>query len=263
VKDHFKLNIKTMRKKIVAGNWKMNNTLREGLELASKIDALLKVKEEKQADVILAPPFIHLSDIVKVIDPLNISLAAQNCATEEKGAFTGEISAGMIASTGATHVILGHSERRAYYGEDDLIINKKVNIALQNNLYPIFCCGEILSQREEGNHFDVISKQLGNALFNLDETEFARIIIAYEPVWAIGTGVTATSEQAQEMHQFIRELVNRKYGSSISQDLTILYGGSCKPSNAAELFNNPDVDGGLIGGASLVPEDFIAIIYSF
>lgn len=252
-----------MRKKIVAGNWKMNNTLKEGLELTSKIDALLKVKGEKQAEVILAPPFIHLSDIMKVIDPLRISLAAQNCATEEKGAFTGEISAGMIASTGATHVILGHSERRAHYGEDDLIINKKVNIALKNNLRPIFCCGEILSQREDGNHFDVISEQLEKGLFNLDSTEFVRIIIAYEPVWAIGTGITATSEQAQEMHQFIRDLVNRKYGSSVSQDLTILYGGSCKPSNAGELFSNPDVDGGLIGGASLVAEDFFAIICSF
>ncbi len=252
-----------MRKKIVAGNWKMNNSLKEGLELAGRINELLKMRGKKEADVILAPPFIFLSDITKMIDPQLISVAAQNCASEEKGAFTGEISAEMVASTGATHVIIGHSERRSYFGEDDRMLNKKVNIALKNNLYPIFCCGEILNQREKGIHFEVIQKQLENGLFSLDSSEFSRVIIAYEPVWAIGTGVTATPEQAQEMHQHIRGLVDKKYGSSISEELTILYGGSCKPSNAGELFKNPDVDGGLIGGASLVAEDFISIIYSF
>jgi len=252
-----------MRKKIVAGNWKMNNSLKEGLELAGRINELLKMKGGKEADAILAPPFIFLSDITKMIDSQLISVAAQNCASEEKGAFTGEISAEMVASTGATHVIIGHSERRTYFGEDDKMLNKKVNIALKNNLYPIFCCGEILNQREKGIHFEVIQKQLENGLFTLDSSEFSRVIIAYEPVWAIGTGVTATPEQAQEMHQYIRGLVDKKYGSSISEELTILYGGSCKPSNARELFQNPDVDGGLIGGASLVAEDFVSIIYSF
>ena len=252
-----------MRQKIVAGNWKMNNSLKNGLELTSRIDSLLKKREERDALVILAPPFIHLSEMAKNIDPQHISLAAQNCAAEEKGAYTGEVSASMIASTGATHVIIGHSERRAYYGEDDQVLNRKVHLALVNSLRPIFCCGEILNQREEGNHFNVIGEQLEKGLFDLNEELFARVIIAYEPVWAIGTGVTASSEQAQEMHQFIRNLIEKRYGSSISQDLTILYGGSCKPSNARELFSNPDVDGGLIGGASLIAEDFLEIIYSF
>ena len=252
-----------MRKRIVAGNWKMNNSLREGLELAGKINELLKEKGPRDAEVILAPPYILLPDIVKVIDTRLISVAAQNCASEEKGAFTGEVSASMVASTGATHVIIGHSERRSYFGENDMILNKKVNIALKNNLYPIFCCGEILKEREKGIHFEVINNQLENGLFNLDNAEFSRVIIAYEPVWAIGTGVTATPEQAQEMHKFIRGLVDKKYGKSVSDELTILYGGSCKPSNARELFSNPDVDGGLIGGASLIAEDFVSIVYSF
>lgn len=252
-----------MRKQIVAGNWKMNNAHKEGLELAGRINELLKEKGKKEADVILAPPYIFLSGIMKIIDPQLISVAAQNCASEEKGAFTGEISAEMVASTGATHVIIGHSERRTYFGEDDKTLNKKVNIALKNNLYPIFCCGEVLAQREKSIHFEVINKQLENGLFTLDHSTFSRVIIAYEPIWAIGTGVTATPEQAREMHQYIRGLVDEKYGHSISEELTILYGGSCKPSNAHELFNNPDVDGGLIGGASLVAEDFVSIIYSF
>lgn len=252
-----------MRKRIVAGNWKMNKTLKDGLELASNINEILKTKENRPAEVILAPPYIHLSDIIKITDPSIISVAAQNCATEEDGAYTGEISAGMINSTGATYVLIGHSERRLYYGEDDQVLNKKVNTALNNNLRPIFCCGEILNQRNEGVHFKVVSDQLEKGLFSLDNEQFSKVIIAYEPVWAIGTGVTATPEQAQEMHQFIRELITKKYGNSAAQELSILYGGSCKPSNAEELFSKPDVDGGLIGGASLVAEDFISIIYSF
>jgi triosephosphate isomerase len=252
-----------MRKRIVAGNWKMNKTLKEGLDLATGINKQLSVKGDKPADVILAPPYTHLAEIVKVVDRNNISIAAQNCASEEAGAFTGEVSAGMIASTGATSVIIGHSERRTYYGEDDQVLNKKVNLALGNNLQPIFCCGEILNQRNDGIHFEVVSKQLEKGLFTLGIDQFRKIIIAYEPVWAIGTGVTATPEQAQEMHHFIRNLVAGKYGNEVAKDLTILYGGSCKPSNAGELFSKPDVDGGLIGGASLVAEDFIAIIYSY
>ena len=252
-----------MRKRIVAGNWKMNKTLKDGLELASDINKILITKGKRPAEVILAPPYIHLSEIVKVVDPSIISVAAQNCATEEKGAYTGEISAGMITSTGATYVIIGHSERRTYYGEEDQVLNKKVNMALQNSLHPIFCCGEILTQRNDGVHFSVVRDQLENGLFSLDHEQFSRVIIAYEPVWAIGTGVTATPEQAQEMHQFIRDRVAKKYGNSAAQELSILYGGSCKPSNAEEIFSKPDVDGGLIGGASLVTEDFISIIYSF
>ena len=252
-----------MRKRIVAGNWKMNKTLKDGLELAGNINEILKTKENRPAEVILSPPYIHLSEIMKIVDPSFISLAAQNCATEESGAYTGEISAGMIKSTGATHVIIGHSERRTYYGEDDQVLNKKVNTALNNNLLPIFCCGEILNQRNDVIHFNVVSNQLEKGLFSLDNEQFSRVIIAYEPVWAIGTGVTATPEQAQEMHQFIREFIAKKYGNSAAQELSILYGGSCKPSNAEELFSKPDVDGGLIGGASLVAEDFISIIYSF
>lgn len=252
-----------MRKKIVAGNWKMNNTLKEGLELASKVNELLIKDPDQPVIVILGTPFIHLSEVSKVVDTSKIGIAAQNCSAEAKGAYTGEISTEMIFSTGARYVILGHSERRAYYHEDDELINRKVKRALEYNLNPIFCCGETLEQREGGIHFDVIRKQLETGLFNLDQDDFIRIIIAYEPVWAIGTGVNATPEQAQEMHKFIRDLIKENYGDKISGDTSILYGGSCKPSNAKELFNNPDVDGGLIGGASLKAEDFLGIIHSF
>jgi len=252
-----------MRRKIVAGNWKMNNTLKEGLELARRVNELLKNDQDQEVVVILGTPFIHLSEVGKLVDPSKISISAQNCSAEPRGAFTGEISAEMIASTGARYVILGHSERRAYYHEDDQVINRKVKTALEYKLHPVFCCGEILDQREENIHFDVIRKQLEVGLFDLNQDAFSGIIIAYEPVWAIGTGVNATPEQAQEMHKFIRDLINKKYGKEISTDTSILYGGSCKPSNAKELFHNPDVDGGLIGGASLKADDFYSIIHSF
>jgi triosephosphate isomerase len=248
-----------MRKKIVAGNWKMNTTLNEGLQLAMEVNNLVE-NNPGEGIVIVAPPFIHLSEIKKVLTV--VYLSAQNCASETKGAFTGEVSTGMIKSTGAQYVIIGHSERRTLFGEDDETLFKKVGLALESELIPIFCCGEKLSQREEGKHFRTVQEQLASTLFKLDEKNFRKIIIAYEPVWAIGTGLNATPEQAQEMHEFIRGLIEQNYNRDISDATSILYGGSCKPSNAKELFDNPDVDGGLIGGASLNAGDFFEIVKS-
>ncbi len=252
-----------MRKNIVAGNWKMNKTLQEGIQLAEAVDKLVAGGTPENTDVIIAPPFIHLSELAKRIDTGKVKLSAQNCAAEAAGAYTGEVSAAMVRSTGAEYVIIGHSERRQYYGETDAILKKKTELALENDLIPIFCCGEVLEERNAKQHFEVVKTQISDALFFLSEEEFGKIIIAYEPVWAIGTGVTATPEQAQEMHAFIRSLINNRYGEQVAEDTTILYGGSCKPSNAGELFSNPDVDGGLIGGASLKADDFYAIIRSF
>lgn len=249
-----------MRKKIVAGNWKMNMNLEEGLKFAESFDKYFRERPSRKADVILCTPFIHLSGVSEILKGGNVSLGAQNCAAEASGAYTGEISANMIKSTGADYVIIGHSERRTYYFEDDRLLNKKTFLALKNGLKVIFCCGEVIKERESGKHFIVVKRQLEEGLFNLSVKEMEMIVIAYEPVWAIGTGLTATPEQAQEMHQFIRGLVNEKYGSNCADDLPILYGGSCKPSNAGEIFSKPDVDGGLIGGASLKKEDFIAIV---
>ncbi|MCD6201464.1 MAG: triose-phosphate isomerase [Bacteroidales bacterium] len=252
-----------MRKNIVAGNWKMNKTLEEGIKLAEAVDKLVSQGTPENTDVIIAPPFIHLAELAKRIDTGKVKLSAQNCAAEAAGAYTGEVSPAMVRSTGAEYVIIGHSERRQYYGETDAILKKKTELALENDLTPIFCCGEVLEERNAKQHFEVVKTQISDALFLLSEEEFGKIIIAYEPVWAIGTGVTATPEQAQEMHAYIRSLVNKRYGKQIAEDITILYGGSCKPSNAGELFSNPDVDGGLIGGASLKADDFYAIIRSF
>ncbi len=249
-----------MRKRIVAGNWKMNKTLEEGMDLASAVEQLASQKPS-DVEVIIAPPFIHLSEISKRLSM--VMLSAQNCASEAYGAFTGEIAAGMIKSTGATHVIIGHSERRTYFKEDNDVLFKKVTLALENSLIPIFCCGEILAEREANNHFDVVRNQLEKTIFNLDEKDFSKIIIAYEPVWAIGTGLNATPDQAQEMHAFIRKLIAERYNTEIADNTTIQYGGSCKPDNARELFAKQDVDGGLIGGASLKADDFMAIVNSF
>lgn len=251
-----------MRKNIVAGNWKMNKTLQEGIELAKEVNASVAGISPK-CQIVLGTPFIHLTEVVKVVDSAKIGVSAQNCADKVSGAYTGEISAAMVASTGAKYVILGHSERRAYYGETDTILKEKTLLALANNLTPIFCIGEVLSERESGIHFNVVKKQIEDALFNLSAEEFGKIVLAYEPVWAIGTGKTATSDQAQEMHAFIRSLLVKKYGEKVANDTTILYGGSCNASNAKELFANPDVDGGLIGGASLKAADFLAIITAF
>jgi len=249
-----------MRKKIVAGNWKMNKTLQEGIALAQEVEKMAS-GVPGDVELIIAPPFIHLTEVKKLLN--RVKLGAQNCASEASGAFTGEVSASMLASAGVQFVIIGHSERRSYYGETNSIINKKVRLALQNNLNPIFCCGEVLSEREKGKHLDVVKEQLEEGLFSLSPDEFSKVIIAYEPVWAIGTGVNATPAQAQEMHQYIRSLIASKYDETIASNTSILYGGSCKPSNAGELFANPDVDGGLIGGASLKAEDFIGIAKAY
>lgn len=249
-----------MRKLIVAGNWKMNMVLQDGIDLAKAVNEFFD-KNPTDVEVIIAPPFIHLPDVARSLTC--VKLSAQNCASESRGAYTGEISAEMIRSTGAGYVILGHSERRSYFKEDDNLLYKKIKLVFGQELKPIFCCGEVLAEREAGNHFQVVREQIETALFRLGADEMSRVVIAYEPVWAIGTGVTATPAQAQEMHAYIRELVKTQFGASIADELTILYGGSCKPSNASELFSNPDVDGGLIGGASLVAEDFIAIIQAF
>ena len=251
-----------MRKNIVAGNWKMNKTLQEGLNLAKGIEAALAGKKVN-CEVIIGTPFIHLASLAQTIDTKKIGIAAENCADKVSGAYTGEVSASMVASTGAKYVILGHSERRAYYHETPEILKEKVLLALANNLIPIFCIGEVLEEREAGKHFEVVKSQIENSLFNLSAEEFGKIVLAYEPVWAIGTGKTATAAQAQEMHAFIRATLAAKYGKTVAVDCSILYGGSCKPSNAKELFANPDVDGGLIGGAALEVESFMGIIEAF
>lgn len=249
-----------MRKKIVAGNWKMNKTLQEGIELAKEVNQKVKEAAASQVMVVIGTPFIHLAEVSKIVDPAIVAVSAQNCATEASGAYTGEVSASMIASTGSKYVILGHSERRSYYGETDEILVKKVARALENQLEIIFCVGEVLAEREADKHFEVVKSQLVNGLFNLSAEEFAHVVIAYEPVWAIGTGKTATSNQAQEMHDFIRKTIAEKYGQLLADNTSILYGGSCNPKNADELFSQPDVDGGLIGGASLKADDFTAIV---
>ncbi|MCU4156759.1 triose-phosphate isomerase [Carboxylicivirga sp. A043] len=251
-----------MRQNIVAGNWKMNNTLEEGVTLAKEVNEILKANKPN-CQVVLGAPFIHLTEVVKTVDAELVGVAAQNCADKASGAYTGEISAPMVKSTGAQYVILGHSERRAYYGETNAILKEKTDLALANGLTPIFCIGEVLEEREAGKHFDVVKEQIEEALFHLSAEEFGKVVLAYEPVWAIGTGKTASPEQAQEIHAFIRQTLANKYGAEVANDTSILYGGSCKPSNAKELFANPDVDGGLIGGASLKAEDFHGIIAAF
>jgi len=249
-----------MRKKIVAGNWKMNMDLAEGLKFAESIAEYYEKNPPMETGVILCTPFIHLAGVAGILKGSKVACGAQNCASEPSGAYTGEVSASMVKSTGAEYVIIGHSERRTYYSENDMILFRKTRLALDNDLKVIFCCGEVLEEREKEHHFLIVRKQMEDGLFGLSKDDFTKVIIAYEPVWAIGTGLTATPEQAQEMHAFIRSLVADQYGKECAEDLTILYGGSCTPSNAAELFSNPDVDGGLIGGASLKKEDFCAIV---
>ncbi len=251
-----------MRKKIVAGNWKMNTTLQEGVALAKEVNEALKGAEPK-CDVVIAVPFTHLASINAVIDQNKLGLGAENCADHKSGAYTGEVSAPMVASTGATYVILGHSERRQYYGETSEILKEKVALALENKLTPIFCIGEVLEERENGTYNDVVKKQIEEALFDLSAEDFGKIILAYEPVWAIGTGKTATDDQAEDMHAFIRGVIADRYGKEVAENTSILYGGSCKPSNAPQLFAKPDVDGGLIGGASLDAESFMGIVNAF
>lgn len=249
-----------MRKNIVAGNWKMNNSLQEGIDLAKDLQKALEGKT-LQCEVVICTPFIHLASVAKEIN--TIGLGAQNCADKVSGAYTGEVSAAMVASTGAQYVIIGHSERRAYYGETNAILKEKVLLALANNLTPIFCIGEVLSEREAGIQEQVVETQIKESLFDLSPVDFGKIILAYEPVWAIGTGKTATSAQAQEMHAFIRKTITGKYGKEVAENTSILYGGSANAGNAKDLFSNPDVDGGLIGGASLGVDKFLPIIEAF
>ena len=251
-----------MRKNIVAGNWKMNKTLQEGIALAKELNEAL-ANEKPNCDVIICTPFIHLASVTPLVDAAKIGVGAENCADKASGAYTGEVSAEMVASTGAKYVILGHSERRAYYGETVAILEEKVKLALANGLTPIFCIGEVLEEREAGKHFEVVDAQIKGSLFDLSAEDFAKIVLAYEPVWAIGTGKTATSDQAEEIHAHIRATLAAKYGQEIADNCTILYGGSCNASNAKELFAKPNVDGGLIGGASLAVDKFMPIIEAF
>ena len=251
-----------MRKKIVAGNWKMNTTVPEGVALAKAV-VEKSAQVPAEVDLIVATPFTHLCPVAEVVSGTRVELSAENCADKEKGAYTGEVSAAMVASTGATWTILGHSERRQYYGETDEKLVEKVKLALANGLKVILCVGEILDERQAGRHFEVVKAQVENVLFNFSAAEMASIVIAYEPVWAIGTGLTATAEQAEEIHAFIRKVLAAHFGEQVAEDTTILYGGSCKPSNAKELFARKDVDGGLIGGAALKADDFIGIALSF
>ena len=252
-----------MRKNIVAGNWKMNTTVAEGVQLAKEVNEAVATAGELKCDVVIGVPFTHLTAVKDVIDIEKVGLSAENCANKEKGAYTGEVSAAMVASTGANYVILGHSERREYYNETPEILKEKVDLALANGLKIIFCCGESLELRNAGTYEEFIKAELKDSLFHLSAEEFANIVIAYEPIWAIGTGVTATSDQAEEVHAFIRSFLAEKYGETVANDTTILYGGSCKPSNAPELFAKPNLDGGLIGGASLKAADFMGIVTAF
>jgi triosephosphate isomerase len=253
-----------MRKKIVAGNWKMNMDLEAGLSLFSEIMNMVNDEATGNQQVVICPPFIHLYSLSRLAGQQHkVGVGAQNCHQEASGAYTGEISAQMIRSVGAGYVILGHSERRQYFGETDAALAKKVNAVLQNSLTPIFCIGETLEERNAGAHFNVIRTQLTEGLFHLNAADFGKVVIAYEPVWAIGTGVTASPEQAQEIHAFIRAELAAKYNDLVAQKTTILYGGSCNPKNAPDLFSQPDIDGGLIGGASLKSRDFADIVNVF
>ena len=250
---------KKMRKKIVAGNWKMNMNLQDGVALAKEINEAL-VADKPNCDVVICTPFIHLASVAGVLDSTVVGLGAENCADKAKGAYTGEVSAEMVKSTGAQYVILGHSERRQYYGETAEILKEKVDLALAHGLKVIFCCGETLEERKAEKQNDVVKAELEGSVFHLDAEAWKNIIIAYEPIWAIGTGMTATSDQAEEMLAYIRSIVAEKYGNEAAEDTSILYGGSCKASNAPELFSKPNIDGGLIGGASLKCADFKGII---
>lgn len=248
-----------MRKNIVAGNWKMNNNLLETKDLVRGLKSALK-DVLTDTRVIVSPTYVNLTTAIETASNSIIEVAAQNMHQAKSGAYTGEVSAEMLTSIGIQSVILGHSERRTYFGEDDKLLTEKVNTALDNGLEAIFCFGELLEDRKSDNHFKVVESQLKNALFHLSADAWQKIVLAYEPVWAIGTGETASPEQAQEMHAFIRNLIKETYGSDVATNVSILYGGSVKPSNAQEIFSKEDVDGGLIGGASLKVDDFLAII---
>ena len=251
-----------MRKKIVAGNWKMNLNYDE---VTSLVDEILRLRSsDNNVEIILSPPFVYLDKVIRsCVNHDHVLVASQNCSEYNNGAYTGEVSASMLNSMGVNYVIIGHSERRSIFNESNENLNLKITQALQNNLKIIFCCGENIEQRESGEYLQVIRKQLEETILSLDQKSLSQIVIAYEPIWAIGTGKTASSVQAQEMHYFIRSLISNKFGREISNNTSILYGGSCKPTNSKELFSQSDIDGGLIGGASLQSSDFVAIINSF
>ncbi|RLD32982.1 MAG: triose-phosphate isomerase [Bacteroidetes bacterium] len=251
-----------MRTQIVAGNWKMNKSFSEAEELIGTIASELEDRQLK-CEVVLCPPALYLEMASDYADESDFFVGAQNVSEHDEGAFTGEISAAMLNSVDVDFCIVGHSERRKYFHEDNYLLANKVNKLLDHEIIPIYCCGELLAEREKNIHFDIVEQQIKEGLFHLSEDEFSNIVVAYEPVWAIGTGVTATPEQAQEMHAFIRNVINGKYGEEAAENTTILYGGSCNAANAKELFSQADVDGGLIGGASLKAEDFLTIANSF
>lgn len=253
-----------MRKKIVAGNWKMNTTLDEALALASEVIHMVKDEVNSQVTVVIAPPALYLDKIQQYVSPVaNMGVAAQNCHAKTSGAYTGEISPVMLKSIGIGYVILGHSERRQYFAESNSQLAEKTDAVLANGMTPIFCCGESLEMRESTGFLAFVAGQLTESLFHLSAEEFSKVVIAYEPIWAIGTGLTASSAQAQEMHEYLRKHIAGKYGQEIADNTSILYGGSCNAQNAQELFACPDVDGGLIGGASLKSRDFTSIAKSF
>jgi triosephosphate isomerase len=250
-----------MRKKIVAGNWKMNKSFDDGLALTSEVVNMVKDEVNlSKVTAILIPPFIHVHSVAALAAGTGVETGAQNCHQEVSGAFTGEVSAAMLKSAGATYIILGHSERRAYFGETNALLAKKTDAVLAEGLSPIYCCGETLEERNAGKYVDVIGSQVSEGLFHLTAQQLLNVVIAYEPVWAIGTGVTASTAQAQEVHAFIRQLLADKYGSEVAQQIRILYGGSVKPDNAADLFAQADIDGGLIGGAALQSRSFTDIV---
>lgn len=251
-----------MRKKIVAGNWKMNMDYNEGVSLFSEIVNMVRDEKVGEQVAVICAPFIHLNSLVQLSGGI-VKIGAQNCHQNESGAFTGEISTKMIQSVGCEYVIIGHSERRQYFGETDTLLAEKTAVALQHQLTPLFCIGETLEERNDSSYFQVLERQLVDGVFTLSADDFAKVVLAYEPVWAIGTGLTASPAQAQEIHAFIRAKIENKYDATVANQTSILYGGSCNPKNAAELFAQEDIDGGLIGGASLKSRDFVDIVKTF
>jgi len=249
-----------MRKNIVAGNWKMNKNLTESQALITEIRGIVRDENTNKAEIIICPTSLVLASASKLLDGSTVKLGAQNCHFEDSGAFTGELSASMLKSAGVTHVIIGHSERRQYFNETNEMLSKKASAAIKQGLTVLFCVGETKEERESNTHFDVIKNQISEGLFHLTSKEMESIVVAYEPVWAIGTGLTASSDQAEEIHAYIRSLIQEKFGDEIAQNTSILYGGSVKPDNAVELFSRENIDGGLIGGAALKARDFFDII---
>lgn len=248
-----------MRKKIIAGNWKMNKSFDEAMALTSEVVNMIQTEYQGSAETVLIPPFVFVNAVSRMLSG-SVSSGAQNCSNHASGAYTGEVSAAMIKSCGAKYVIIGHSERRQFFGEHNAWLAQKIDAALLNGLSPIYCCGETLEERETNNHFAVLTAQISEGLFHLSDDQMSKVVIAYEPVWAIGTGKTASTAQAQEVHAFIRNLIRDKYNAAIADSITIQYGGSVKPDNAAELFSAPDIDGALVGGAALQSRSFVDIV---